>query len=142
MLDSEAINENFRSIIDDFLAMQKQINKISKDLSGLQNKVKKDLEKRKNKKKNKTSAFSKPTAISEELCKFMNLPKDTQKSRIEVTNFIIGYIKEKNLQNSDDKRIILPDKKLKNILSVSKEDKVTYFNLQSHLKRHFIKDVK
>ena len=45
--------------------------------------------------------------------------------------------KENNLQNLDDKRIILPDKPLQKLLRIKKTDQLTYFNLQKYMKVHF-----
>ena len=50
-----------------------------------------------------------------------------------------NYCKEHNLQNFDDKRIILPDKSLQKLLRIKKSDQLTYFNLQKYMKHHFPK---
>ena len=47
------------------------------------------------------------------------------------------YCKKHNLQKESDKRIILPDTKLRKLLNVSKSDELTYFNLQKYMKVHF-----
>ena len=87
---------------------------------------------------NKTiSGFSKPGKISEELRTFLKLGKDDLIARTEVTKKITTYCKENNLQNLDDKRIILPDKVLQKLLRINKKDQLTYFNLQKYMKVHF-----
>jgi chromatin remodeling complex protein RSC6 len=87
---------------------------------------------------NKTiSGFSKPGPISDELRTFLNLGKDELIARTEVTKKITTYCKENNLQNLDDKRIILPDKPLQKLLRIKKTDQLTYFNLQKYMKVHF-----
>ena len=48
-----------------------------------------------------------------------------------------SYCKDNNLQNLDDKRIILPDKSLQKLLRIKKSDQLTYFNLQKYMKVHF-----
>ena len=87
---------------------------------------------------NKTiSGFSKPGKISDELRNFLKLGKDELIARTEVTKKITCYCKEHNLQNLDDKRIILPDKSLQKLLRIKKSDQLTYFNLQKYMKVHF-----
>jgi len=87
---------------------------------------------------NKTiSGFSKPGKISDELRTFLKLGKDDLIARTEVTKKITSYCKDNNLQNLDDKRIILPDKSLQKLLRIKKSDQLTYFNLQKYMKVHF-----
>ena len=45
--------------------------------------------------------------------------------------------KENSLQYPKDKRIILPDNKLKTLLNVSDDDKLTYYTLQKKIQPHF-----
>ena len=86
------------------------------------------------------SGFAKPSLLSEELCDFMSVAKGTSMARTEVTRYINEYIKKNSLQDSADKRHILPDAKLKKILNLTGEDKLTYFNLQKYMKHHFTKE--
>lgn len=86
------------------------------------------------------SGFAKPSQLSDELCEFMGVAKGTSMARTEVTRMINDYIKKNNLQDSEDKRHILPDAKLRKILNLQGDDKLTYFNLQKYMKHHFTKD--
>ena len=54
-----------------------------------------------------------------------------------MTRLINAYIRENNLQNPADKRKIIPNSALAAILSPS-DVPLTYFNLQSRIKQHFI----
>lgn len=87
------------------------------------------------------SGFAKPSQLSEELCEFMGVAKGTSMARTEVTRMINEYIKKNNLQDASDKRHILPDEKLRKILNLQGDDKLTYFNLQKYMKHHFTKEV-
>ena len=51
------------------------------------------------------------------------------------------YIKENNLQNESDKRIIEPDDKLQSLLEVPDGEIITYFTLQKYMNRHFGKKI-
>ena len=83
------------------------------------------------------SGFAKPTMISNELCDFLGKPYGTEMARTEVTKYLTKYIKSNNLQAKNDKRYILPDGPLAELLKVKNEDEVTYFNLQKWMKPHF-----
>ena len=60
-------------------------------------------------------------------------------ARTEVTKYITKYIKEHQLQDSANKRIINCDSALASLLNVKPTDEVTYFNLQRYMKPHFPK---
>lgn len=85
------------------------------------------------------SGFAKPAQLSPELAKFLGYPEGTQLARTDVTRQLNTYIKNNNLQDKVDKRTINPDPALRAILNLKDGDKVTYFNLQSHIKHHFVK---
>lgn len=85
------------------------------------------------------SGFVKPTRISDELATFLSKPSGTEMARTEVTRLINGYIREHKLQDKDNGRVIKPDGKLTKLLKVSKEDTLTYFNLQKFMSPHFYK---
>jgi upstream activation factor subunit UAF30 len=53
-----------------------------------------------------------------------------------VTKAITTYVKEHNLKNKHD---INPDAKLRALLSVKADEKLTYFNLQKYLNPHYLK---
>ena len=77
--------------------------------------------------------------ISSDLAVFMDVEPGTQKSRNEVIKFVHSYIKDNNLKNPENKKHILPDKKLEKLLQ-SQGQEVSYFgNLQTLLKPHFLK---
>lgn len=89
----------------------------------------------------KPSGFAKPAQLTGELCEFLGVPANTLMARTDVTRLITKYVKDNKLHNEADKRTIQPDGKLLKLLAIKAEDKLTYFNLQSHIKHHFIKDV-
>lgn len=84
----------------------------------------------------RVSIFQVPTDISPDLCAFMGRPAGSQESRSNVTKFITTYVKEKNLKNKHD---ITADAALLKLLNLTKEDKLTYFNLQKYLNVHYLK---
>lgn len=86
------------------------------------------------------SGFAKPTKLSDDLCAFLGVPSGSQMARTEVTRVINEYIKKNALQDTTDKRTIVPDAKLQTILKLGEGDKLTYFNLQTYIKHHFHRD--
>lgn len=132
-LDSQQI---IKTLHNNLKILQKEVLKERKDLLKKSNKNNK-----KKKKKNSLSGFAVPTKITNELAEFLNLDKDIEISRTDVTSLICKYIKDNNLQNPDNKKIILPDEKLKKLFHgyLSDEDQLEFFNIQSYLKYHFIK---
>jgi len=85
------------------------------------------------------NAFLVQRPLTDELAAFMGLKSGEKRSQTEVTKFISGYVKEHNCFDPNFKRRILPNSALAKLLRVSDKDEVTYLNLQSFLKVHFIK---
>ena len=83
------------------------------------------------------SGFAKEGPVSPEMGKFLGLKKDELISRTDVTKKIHEYCKGKNLQDPADKRHIKPDASLRKLLKMSKDDDLTFFNLQKFMKVHF-----
>ena len=112
--------------------LQKEVLKERKESKKKESKIKK-----KNDKKKSPSGFAKPTPISSDLSNFLGIPIGDQIARTDVTSKVIAYVKEHDLQNPEDKKQIVPDAKLNALLQAG-DIKVTFFNLQTHLKKHFL----
>lgn len=96
---------------------------------------------RSNRKNNNNSGFLKPVQISKEMAKFTGWDTSELRSRVDVTKFICNYIKENNLQNPADRRQIVADNKLAKLLdydSKKTNEPLTYYRIQSYMKKHFI----
>lgn len=87
----------------------------------------------------KNNAFLKPRLLTDEMCTFMGLPAKSQRSQTDVTKFVSAYVKEHNCFDPKFKRRIVPDTKLAKLLRTKDKDEVTYLNLQSFLKVHYVK---
>ena len=85
------------------------------------------------------NAFLVQRPLTDELCHFMGLKSGEKRSQTEVTKFISTYVKEHSCFDPSFKRRIVPNSALAKLLRVSDKDEVTYLNLQSFLKVHFIK---
>jgi len=83
------------------------------------------------------TGFVNPSLISNELAEFLGKPAGTKIARTDVSRFINTYIRDNNLVDPQNDRVINPDSKLRSLLNVGKNDELTYFNLQRHMKHHF-----
>lgn len=105
-----------------------------------------------NRSRSTTSGFMKPVGITADMAKFTGWDVTKLYSRVDVTKYICKYIRENELQNSEDRRQILVDDKLKALLNydpanppmdkkTGKPAPLTYFRLQQYIQPHFVKDV-
>lgn len=157
-----SIKQRLESLIK---ARQDQLNEIKKEIVELK-KLQKDHEVEvknasKNKKKRKVSedgvvrkpsGFASPVVVSDTLYDFLaqfGVKKGDPIARTDVTRYITTYISEKNLQNPEFRREIIPDNTLKALFGEpielkNKNDKnsplvYTYLQLQKYLSPHFPK---
>ena len=131
------------SVVEKVGALAGQIKDIQAALKLLvkehekQQKIIEKVQKKRENARKSPSGFAKPNKISNELCDFIGVPHGTEKSRTEVTRFINAYVKEHNLNNPTNRRVIIPDAKLKSILNIKEGEDVTFFILQRLISHHF-----
>lgn len=129
----QSVNSLMTALRTDFRSLEKDV---SRELRA----ANKASAKRKRKAGNRApSGFVKPTLISTELASFLGKPHGTEMARTDVTREINFYIKEHKLQDVNNGRKIIPDKKLNALLNVKKGEELTYFNLQRYMSPHFAK---
>jgi chromatin remodeling complex protein RSC6 len=145
---TDEVCEQFGGLLNTLSSFRSQITMLQNQVRSLEKTVGKQMRtysreanKNKNKGNRKPSGFAVPTKISDELCAFMQKPKGSSAARTEVTQYIIQYIKDNELQWSENRKIIKPNTPLKNLLKVAEEEEVTYFNIQRFMNKHFIKSV-
>jgi len=139
-----ATTENVVKVLTDKITNLTSLNKeivvalkqVVKSYDKLQKVVDKIQKKRENARKS-PSGFAKPNKISDELCDFIGVPHGTEKSRTDITRYINNYVKEHDLNKPTNRRIILPDDKLRAILNVKNDEEVTFFILQRLISHHF-----
>lgn len=147
---TDTLSEQFESIIDTIGKFKLQMTALQNDIRVIEKHVKKECKNikkcaltDKSKPKRSPSGFAKPSVVTKELCAFMNKKEGTEIARTDVTKSLIAYIKENNLNYSENKQIIIPDNKLKDLLGLEDENtQLTYFNLQHYMNKHFCKNVK
>ena len=117
----------------------RSLGKKVKNLRGHSVRVMKQKQKT-NRKNNTNSGFLKPVIISKDMAKFTGWNPDELRSRVDVTKYICKYIRDNDLQNPDDRRQILADKKLAKLLEYSSDNDqkpLTYYRIQTYMKKHF-----
>jgi len=124
---------NLASIVKDIQASLKPVLKEHDKLR----KIVERIQKKRDNARKSPSGFAKPNKISDELCDFIGVPHGTEKSRTDITRYINAYVKEHNLNKPTNRRIILPDEKLKKILKINNNEEVTFFILQRLISHHF-----
>ena len=133
-----------------------KFNSIKFELKKLETQYKREMKlynkltsRKKNKKASRSpSGFVKPTKISEKLSTFLGKEKGVEMARTEVTKLITAYVRQYELQDKKNGRLINPDEKLATLLEYTPGDpsdeksRLSYFNLQRYLSPHFEKNVK
>ena len=86
------------------------------------------------------SGFMRPVRPSVALEKFLGHLGENPSplTRAHLTTLICKYIKEQDLQNPEDRRIIFPDAHLKELFQIGEEDPepLTYYNIQKRIQPH------
>ena len=133
------LNNQFQDVLSVMKTLHSNLKVLQKEVlrERKESKKKESKIKKKSDKKRSPSGFAMPAPISEELANFLGLPVGSELARTEVTSKVIAYVKEFNLQNPEKKKEIIPDEKLNKLLTPVEGDVITFFNLQTHLKRHF-----
>jgi chromatin remodeling complex protein RSC6 len=139
------ITEQFNNIINTLNTfkiqttnLQQTIKQLEKSVKKQQKDLKKTAVKNKNKGNRQPSGFAKPCKVTKELCEFMNKSEGTEIARTEVTKTLIQYVKDNNLVNISNKKIIFPDNKLKALLGIEDGQELTYFSIQKYMNKHFL----
>tara|TARA_B110000444_G_scaffold10433_1_gene8923 strand:- start:789 stop:1190 length:402 start_codon:yes stop_codon:yes gene_type:complete len=87
----------------------------------------------------KNNGFNREQKISEKLRLFLDLPEGKLVSRSTVTRSINEYVKANDLKHPDNGRVLVLDKKLRDLLEPPADVQVTFLNLQKFLSPHYTK---
>ena len=127
-----SMNKELKELVNVGKSLEKDFNNIVKVMSKKNKKTSSE--------KRHPSGFAVPYKLSDELYVFLSIDKGEKVPRNDVTRMINEYIKENGLRDTKDKRIIMPNTELHQIFNSTPSDSITYFNLQSYIKHHFIKE--
>ncbi len=132
------INDDYNTCISLLKKIKKNNNKLTKIVKKKKNKnIKTDIKKKK-------GIYYKKN-IPKKIALFFNLEEDCLMSRVEVTRKFYKYIKDNNLNYQKDKRIFIPDKKLKDIfnledninneLDIKNKKILSVYTIQTYIKK-------
>ena len=142
----EEVSKRFSENISDVKRLISTLYKDYQVLEKLHRREVKDARKnRRNKgsaKRDVKSGFNKPTPVPEAVAKLFDIEEGTLLARTVVTKMIYQYIKDKGLQNEEDKRQIHPDSKIRKLFQLGKDDQLTFQNFQTHMKKLYPKTQK
>ena len=130
-MSTESILSEIAAIRNDIKSLAKIVRKIratQEDPTG---------EKTANRAKN--NGFNREQKITEELRAFLGLPEGQLVSRSQVTRAVNKYVKDNGLKHPDNGRVLVLDKKLRDLLKPPKDEEITYLNIQKYLSPHYIK---
>lgn len=135
-------NETFESLfnkivldINDSYSLMKTIRLNFKELSKVHKYELKMYKNMKKSKSNRLSGFNKPADVPSSIKELLKLENDDKLPRTQITKLFYEYIKEHNLQNESDKRTINPNKELKKLFGLEKNEQLSFYNIQTHLKK-------
>lgn len=147
-----SITDNINNMITEIETLNKDFSKkfkiITQNLKTTRKEVTK-AEKKKTKRKQdpnkerKPSGITCPVPISEELRDFFGLEEGVLVARTVINKLLANYVEDNKLKNPEDKRRIMIDtpagKKLRGLLHPTPPDDLTFFNIQTYLRHHYIK---
>lgn len=138
--DFETFFKLVETELSDKKTLLKQIKQLKTDSYKLL-KIRNMGEDKKNKGDHSNSGFMKPVLISEDLASFIGVHNEQPITRVLITKKICQHIKEKDLQNPEDRREILPDQALKKLFNITEADKepLTYYGIQKRIQKHIFK---
>lgn len=128
-----------KGIYDNFTTQYKDL---TKKIKTLRKEVAKIEKKRVKRKGSTNSGIQKKVPISDELRDFLGLEDGTLIARTEVNTMMSKYIKENGLQDPTNGQKLVLDcndagKKLKALLQPDDDVVLTYFKMQTYLKKHY-----
>lgn len=133
----------FNEKINEMVKQMKELQTYGKQLDKEFNSVSKQLSKLKKKNSRQSSrplsGFAVPSYLTNELYDFLNIQRGTLIARKDVTRMMNEYIVANDCRDEKDKRNIIPDKPLQRLFKCSANEKITYFNLQTYMKQHYVK---
>ena len=144
-VNSPTINDEFSQLINELMTLRSSLTALTSRVRSLKVRSEREVKQavkdvRKRRSANRSpSGFVKPTKISNELADFVGKPHGREMARTEVPRVLTAYIREHKLQDPQNGRRILADKKLSKLLKLQNSDELTYFNLQKHMSPHFAK---
>jgi len=140
-LDFDAKANEIRQAIKDNYIQQKKLMNDLRELMNLHKKEIKVVAKARKGNAGRLSGFNKPEKVPESLKNLLDIEEPTM-SRMEVTKKLYQYFKDNKMYHTNTKKEIIPNKEIKEIFGMKKSDTITFYNLQTWLKKVYHEDQK
>ena len=137
----ENVTQNFTNVCDKAVLLNGISRELYNDVKAMQRNYRNTRMKLQKKKRKRTNLkIHLPVAISNDLRTFLSLEKGTLLSKREAMKMISKYVKENNLQLSEDKRRFAPNLALKKIFNFKQTNKetLTFIEINKYVSHHFI----
>lgn len=132
-------NEKINEMVKQMKELQAYGKVLDKEFNGVSRQLLK-LKKIKNKSSSRPlSGFAVPSRLTDELYEFLKIQKGTLIARKDVTKMMNEYIVKHECRDEKDKRNIIPNEELQALFHCGSDEQITYFNLQSYMKQHYLK---
>lgn len=137
----DRIKEITKEFTTKFNELSTELRLVSKQVEAERRKSKKRIKKPvdPNKPAKKPSGITQDKPVSDELCTFLGLSNGSELSMVKASNKIREYVKSNGLTNQENKKLWIPDDKLKSLFKLTETDEIGHFSIMKHLKGHFPK---
>ena len=146
---AEEVVENYESLAtsfrEDLSAVSSLMKKLTTTLKSMERQHAREVKaggksKRSAPKKDRApSGFAKATPVPQALAKFLKIGDGVELPRTEVAKQIYSYVREQNLRDKEDRRIIHPDASLRKLFGLKEGETLDFKNFQKQLSRHYPK---
>tara|TARA_B110000238_G_C16123803_1_gene438306 strand:- start:312 stop:740 length:429 start_codon:yes stop_codon:yes gene_type:complete len=130
----EMVDTQFKVLFEQLNTITKFNKELSEGIKNIQKTCKLAEKMSKKKKRIQTKNY-----LSKDLEQFLNVEHGTPLTKAEVMQGISKYIKEKNLQLSENKRQFKPDKKLFKYFGMDTKQPLTFVEIGGHISNHLTK---
>ena len=143
--DFNVISNELDGLLKNFQEQIRTIRNLKKDLDKVHGKELKNVKKKKksdgsNKTNKEPSGFNKPALVPDEFCEQpWGCDKGQLIPRTQLTKMVYDYIKDNNLQDPADRRIIHPDSNVKNLFHLPDGQDLEFKTFQTYMAKLYKK---
>lgn len=130
-------------LLNKLTAQVAELHKDNKSIAKLVRKVRahqEDPDGEKAKARAKNNGFNIPHKVTPEFSKFLGIGPDEMITRSQANTKIRDYVNANNLKNPENGRIIFIDDAMRALLEPPEGVQITYLNIQTYLRKHYIKN--
>lgn len=133
------------SVDTDYDNIKSELQTIRNELKGIMKLIRKiratqeDPTGEKSRQKAANNGFNRKISITPDFASFLGIDKSEKISRSDGTRRVSAYIKENNLNDPNNGRVIIPNDRLRKLLNIDLNEELTFLNIQKYLSKHYLK---